>query len=113
MINSRNLNIKRIIKYLLKNLYRLKEYPAEIMDGYLDTRRLGNYPLIENSYIETDKLDLSNIDKDIAGYLTSMYLGHRYDILGSGWVENTYSSIALGIEDIQYNMNMNIGKFDN
>lgn len=113
MINSRNLNIKRIIKYLLKNLYRLKEYPAEIMDGYLDTRRLENYPLIENSYIETDKLDLSNIDKDIAGYLTSMYLGHRYDILGSGWVENTYSSIALGIEDIQYNMNMNIGKFDN
>jgi len=63
-------------------------------------------PLIKNSYIDIKELDISNIDCKVAQYLSKMYCSHRFDLLGSGWVKNSYDSIALGIEGHKYDMNV-------
>jgi hypothetical protein len=41
-----------------------------------------------------------------------MYLHHRFDLLGSGWVRNTYSTKALGVEGYKYGSCVRISAFD-
>jgi hypothetical protein len=65
-----------------------------------------NFPIIKNSYIDIDRLDVSNIDSKVAQHLSQMYIEHRFDLLGSGWVQNSYNSAALGVEGYKYNMNV-------
>ena len=65
-----------------------------------------NVPIIKTSYINTKELDLSNIDSDVARYLSKMYIEHKFDLLGSGWVKNSYDSAALGLEGYKYDMNV-------
>ncbi len=65
-----------------------------------------NVSIIKTSYINTKELDLSNIDPDVAKYLSKMYIGHKFDLLGSGWVKNSYDSAALGLEGYKYDMNV-------
>ncbi|QOY52687.1 heparinase II/III family protein [Candidatus Sulfurimonas baltica] len=62
--------------------------------------------LIQTSYIDVKELDTSNIDIKVAIYLSQMYCEHKFDLLGSGWVENSYASVALGVEGYTYDMNM-------
>jgi len=64
--------------------------------------------LIQNSYINIKELDTSNIDTKVAQYLSQMYCEHRFDLLGSGWVKNSYDSVALGVEGYKYDMNVDI-----
>jgi len=66
-------------------------------------------PFFENqlrSFIDVSKLDVSEIDKKVAEYHIKMYLAHRFDLLGSGWVKNSYDSIPLGLEGYKYEMNV-------
>ena len=65
-----------------------------------------NYPIIKTSYINIKELNLSNIDPNVAKYLSKMYINHRFDLLGSGWVKNSYDSVALGLEGYKYDMNV-------
>ena len=65
-----------------------------------------NVPIIKTSYINIKELDLSNIDPDVAKYLSKMYIEHKFDLLGSGWVKNSYDSAALGLEGYRYDMNV-------
>lgn len=67
-------------------------------------------PLINNSYINIKELDISNIDVKVAQYLSQMYCDHRFDLLGSGWVKNSYDSVAFGVEGHQYSMNISVPK---
>ena len=71
-----------------------------------DTNIKFDATLIRNSYIDFKQLDTSGIDSEIARYLSQMYCEHRFDLLGSGWVENSYDSIALGVEGFKYDMNV-------
>ena len=43
-----------------------------------------NVPTIKTSYINIKELDSSNINLDVARYLSKMYLEHKFDLLGSG-----------------------------
>lgn len=70
------------------------------------TRINFDVPLIQNSYIDIKQLDTSNIDSKVARYLSQMYCEHRFDLLGSGWVKNSYDSVALGVEGYKYEMNV-------
>ncbi len=70
------------------------------------TRINFNIPLIQHSYIDIKELDISNIDSKVAKYLSQMYREHRFDLLGSGWVKNSYDSVALGVEGYKYEMNV-------
>ena len=65
-----------------------------------------NVPIIKTSYIDIKNLDVSNIDLDVAKYLSKMYIDHKFDLLGSGWVKNSYDSVALGLEGYKYDMNV-------
>lgn len=67
-------------------------------------------PLIQNSYIDVKQLDTSNIATKVAQYLSQMYCDHRFDLLGSGWVKNSYDSVALGVEGYKYDMNISAPK---
>ena len=67
-------------------------------------------PLIQNSYLDIKELDASNIDIKVAQYLSKMYIEHRFDLLGSGWVKNTYDTVALGVEGYKYDMNIKAPK---
>lgn len=67
---------------------------------------------IQNSYVQIDELNFSQIPYEVASYLTDMYLNHRYDILGTGWIPFLYSSKALGVEGHKYQMNVRISEFD-
>ena len=70
------------------------------------TRINFNVPLIQNSYMDVKEFDTSNIDITVARYLSQMYCEHRFDLLGSGWVKNSYDSVALGVEGYKYDMNV-------
>ena len=65
-----------------------------------------NVPIIKTSYINIKELSLSNIDPNVAKYLSKMYIEHKFDLLGSGWVKNSYDSVALGLEGYKYYMNV-------
>ena len=38
-------------------------------------------------------------------FISKMYLQHKFDLLGSGWIENSYDSIAFGLENHRYSQN--------
>ena len=65
-----------------------------------------NVPIIKTSYINIKELNLSNIDPNVAKYLSKMYINHRFDLLGSGWIKNSYDSVAFGLEGYKYDMNV-------
>ena len=65
-----------------------------------------NIPIIKTSYINIKNLDVSKINPDVADYLSKMYIEHKFDLLGSGWVKNSYDSAALGLEGYKYDMNV-------
>jgi hypothetical protein len=64
-----------------------------------------NVKPIVYSYININDFDISSLDFEVIHYLNEMYCNHRFDLLGSGWVKNSYSSDALGLEDYRYEMN--------
>ena len=66
----------------------------------------SNCSIIKLNSINIKKLDLPNIDPDVAKYLSKMYIDHKFDLLGSGWVKNSYDSAALGLEGYRYDMNV-------
>jgi len=70
-------------------------------------------PIITNTFIHLDDLDPSEIDKDAVEFLGKMYLKHKFDLLGSAWVENSYTSKAPGFEGIKFKINLKIPEFDN
>jgi len=62
---------------------------------------------IKHSYIDMKNISIDN-DESV-NFIASMYLNHKFDLLGSGWVENSYESICFGLENYTYNQNE---KFD-
>ncbi len=55
----------------------------------------------------------SRIQIDPYQFLIDHWLDHRFNLLGSGWVYNQYSTQACGIEGYKYHHNLSIEKFDN
>ncbi|MBT5491141.1 alginate lyase family protein [bacterium] len=55
---------------------------------------------ILNKYIVVK--DIKLIKNENIDFISSMYLTHKFDLLGSGWVENSYDSIAYGLEKYKY-----------
>ena len=84
--------------------YNRCRYYIDLIRG--NTHINFNVPTIKTSYINIKELDSSNINLDVARYLSKMYLEHKFDLLGSGWVKNSYDSAALGLEGYKYDMNV-------
>ena len=89
-----------------KILNLTKDKIQKLRDVSSDTRIKFNVSPVRISYVNLCKLDVSNINLDVARYLSKMYLEHKFDLLGSGWVKNSYDSAALGLEGYKYDMNV-------
>ncbi|MCP4049324.1 MAG: hypothetical protein GY730_01270 [bacterium] len=77
-----------------------------------DSRSFNYAANISYSYLQANDLSKVVLKKDQAGYLIDKYLNHHFDLLGSGWVKNSYDSKALGLEGCVYDMNLCINTFD-
>ena len=94
------------IKIADKILNTTKNKFQKMCDVLGNTHINFNVPIIKISYINIKNLDISNINPDVADYLSKMYIEHKFDLLGSGWVKNSYDSVALGLEGCKYDMNV-------
>ena len=95
--------IKKVFFKVFRKINNGLQKRMHIKNG---TRINFNVPTIKTSYINIKNLDVSNIDPDVAKYLSKMYIDHKFDLLGSGWVKNSYDSAALGLEGYKYDMNV-------
>lgn len=59
-----------------------------------------------------NQISCNLIDKNIQDYLIEMYRNHRFDLLGSGWIKNSYHSKAPGIEGIKFENTLQQLKID-
>ena len=89
-----------------KILNLTKNKIQKLRDVSGDTHIKFNVSPVRISYVNLCELDISNINLDVARYLSKMYLEHKFDLLGSGWVKNSYDSAALGLEGYKYDMNV-------
>ena len=89
-----------------KILNLTKNKIQKLRDISSDTRIKFNVSPVRISYVNLCELDISNINLDVARYLSKMYIDHKFDLLGSGWVKNSYDSAALGLEGYKYDMNV-------
>lgn len=74
-------------RYLFVKKAIQKLFHTEIVDRY----ELRNYRDIKivsriNKIIDINNINTDKFDIEIAKYLKELYLNHRYDVLGSGWV---------------------------
>jgi len=58
---------------------------------------------LQKSYITNNFMQ--KIDANDLIEVSKFYLEHRFDLLGSGWVKNSYESIAIGVEEHLYCQN--------
>ncbi len=93
-------------KIINKILNLTKNKIQKLCDISGDTRIKFNVSPVRISYVNLCELDVSNINLDVARYLSKMYIEHKFDLLGSGWVKNSYDSAALGLEGYKYDMNV-------
>ncbi len=103
------MSYKEILVKILNKIFNIIKNIVEkniSLKSRQTTYMLLNYPIIKISLINTKELNLSNIDSNIARYLSKMYIDHKFDLLGSGWVKNSYESVALGLEGYKYDMNV-------
>jgi len=64
--------------------------------------RLLDAPTIDYTFFDIYQCDLSHLSVEVSEHLLSMYKAHRFDLLGSGWVKNSYHTEALGLEGHRY-----------
>ena len=95
--------IKRAYHLLREKLSDRRKHKKDLNS---DTRIMNDYPIIEESFIKLDEIDVSSIRKEVAEFLCNMYLEHRYDLLGSGWIKNSHNSEVPGLEGITFDMNL-------
>ena len=93
-------------KIINKILNLTKNKIQKLRDISGDTRIKFNVSPVRISYVNLRELGVSNINLDVARYLSKMYLEHKFDLLGSGWVKNSYDSAVLGLEGYKYDTNV-------
>jgi len=101
------LNRIRIAQYPLdvlgaKVLSRAKYEFTYLSDKFFDTRQTSDVPLIKRSFVTAKSLDLSELDREAAAYILQKYFSHKYDLLGSGWIKNSYFVQCPGLEGYRY-----------
>ena len=76
-----------------------------------DRRNIDNFS-IPYQYLKAKNLKEIGISPQLQQYLTKKFLNHRFDLLGSGWVKNNYTTQACGLEAYQYQHNLPIENYD-
>ncbi len=96
-----------VVKKVYRKLYgSIGSVLCKYRDVLFCTYIKKNVPIIRTSYIPIACLDVTKIDRNVAEYLSQMYLEHRFDLLGTGWIRNSYDSESIGLEGYKYSMNV-------
>jgi len=88
--------VKTIVIEKAEGFYWAKKYTSN------ELRRPTSSVKFNSGLVDINKITTDNLDKEVVDYLTSMYLNHRFDLLGTGWVKNSYQSEAVGLEGIKF-----------
>jgi len=110
------MNIKYIINKAFTTPPRIfirKVYFVLIRKTKHITKKRKDFVFSTYSKIHTNKVINSHINienltikpDETMNFISGMYLNHKFDLLGSGWVENAYKSEAFGLEEYKYNQN--------
>ncbi|MCP4694719.1 MAG: hypothetical protein GY859_42215 [Desulfobacterales bacterium] len=94
------------VKRFIRNTRRRRR------DLKCNTRTGKRVPPITRSRVSIESLDLSGLDPETAAWQTRMYLAHRFDLLGSGWIENSHESKSPGLEGRLHRMNLRVNPLD-
>ncbi|MGE0560913.1 MAG: alginate lyase family protein [Flavobacteriales bacterium] len=89
----RTLAIEKIIHKWWSKKYTLNDYRKP---------NLKNSISFQIGLANINQITYNSIDKNVQDYLIDMYSNHRFDLLGSGWIKNSYYSKAPGIEGIKF-----------
>jgi hypothetical protein len=103
---------KLIGKIYFKSFKKLNELNYQIKTSWSDLRSSTDFTPRITTLLDNSGPDSISKDPKIGDYLVKMYCEHRFDLLGSGWVKNSYASTAMGLEGKIYRMNLPIAEFD-
>ncbi|MFC4303465.1 heparinase II/III domain-containing protein [Cohnella boryungensis] len=97
--------VKRSLRLVKNRVVRYKDLNSAPSRGSKDKAKLFSFVNIAN-------LDVSGVSPKVADNLIHMYMDHRYDLLGSGWVRVDYSVHPVGVEGYIYDMSPHLNQFD-
>lgn len=98
---------KRVLAKAKNKVASYIDKPRDLNNDTRSSVDLG----INYSFVRITALDPS-VNNEALGYLTEMYSNHRFDLLGSGWIENSYNSTSPGLEGIVYSPRLPFEKTD-
>lgn len=105
LLYIRNNSVKNLILTVGRTVwYKGQMKMQKIHDDHRDSSKLykaadkGLQPVS----IETVRLDLSQIKKEMADELWEMYRQHRFDLLGSGWEKSSFIQDCRGLDGYHY-----------
>lgn len=112
MVNASKLPLSKLVSKIYNKIsLRTYDYIKEKAD--LRTNPYKERGLqIKYKFININSIYITKLDIKIENYLCDMYLNHYFDILGSGFVKNSYNINPLGIEGNRYDMSPKINVFD-
>ncbi len=89
--------------------FLVKEIQMKILeqhDKYFATRKRyqGDAEVLTPLKLECRKLNFDGFDGEKVDELCRMYLQHRFDLLGSGWIQVSYKNNAKGFEGYRYDV---------
>ncbi len=87
--------------FSIKRAIRGRYY--QIRDGCLSSQPVKIRPLkLCPLTFDWERLDCSRFADETVKNLTQMYMEHRFDLLGSGWIKNGFYNNAPGLEGYRY-----------
>jgi hypothetical protein len=108
---ARSLPPKRVVQKGIRRIRgRIKEYFRKRRDFKGSTYVFPISPKIEklNGYFSPPPLRCLQMKAEEIAGVTRCYLEHRFDLLGSGWIQVKHGIECGGIEGYRYQMGMNI-----
>lgn len=104
--------MKKYLPNVLKNIARGVKNNISFVIDITKKPDLKRRVSLCTGFINIYELNCANVKDELADYLCSMYLKHRFDLLGSGWISYDYNSESYGFENLKYNENLVIKSFD-
>lgn len=91
-----------IVQKVLNRMVDKRRTAAYVSELTSSDLRKGNNANIHHRFFDLSSVQEGTFSADVASYHLKMFKAHRFDLLGSGWVENSYGAEAFGLEIHQY-----------
>jgi hypothetical protein len=68
--------------------------------------------ILNESLVHADRLNGTGLSLEVSEFMAQMVSEHRFDLLGSGWVQQSYTAQPLGVSHYRYESNFTNLTFD-